>query len=53
MIGTSAMRVIFVLLALAVTACGVTPTGPSGQPSSTNVNPITGARGGTSAGSSR
>jgi len=37
---------------LAIAACGVTPTGPAGQPSSTDVNPITGQRGGTSSSSS-
>lgn len=47
------MRVLTLLALLAMSACGVTPTGPAGQPSSTNVNPITGQRGGTSAGSSR
>lgn len=47
------MRLIILLMALAVAACGVTPTGPAGQPSSTDVNPISGARGGTSSGSSR
>ena len=47
------MRLTILFAALAVAACGVTPTGPAGQPSSTNVNPITGQRGGTSAGSSR
>ena len=47
------MRFIFLLAALAVAACGLRPTGPAGQLSSTNVNPISGARGGTSTGSSR
>jgi hypothetical protein len=47
------MRLVILLAALAVAACGLRPTGPAGQPSSTDVNPITGARGGTSAGSSR
>ncbi len=47
------MRLFVLLTALAVAACGLRPTGPAGQPSSTDVNPITGQRGGTSAGSSR
>ena len=47
------MRLILLLAALAVSACGLRPTGPPGQLSSTDVNPISGARGGTSAGSSR
>ncbi len=47
------MRVAILLLTFAVAACGVTPSGPAGQPSVSNVNPITGERGGTSAGSSR
>ena len=47
------MRVAIMLLTLAVAACGVAPTGPAGQPSVTNVNPITGTRGGSSAGSSK
>lgn len=47
------MRVMILLAMLATSACGVRPTGPPGQPSSTDVNPITGQRGGTSAGSSR
>ncbi len=47
------MRTAVVLLALIVAACGAAPTGPAGQPSSTNVNPETGARGGSSAGSSK
>jgi len=42
------------LLALAVVAgCGVRPTGPAGEPSSSNVNPITGTRGGSSASSNK
>ena len=49
------MRLVILLaaLALAVAACGLRPTGPPGQLSSTDVNPISGSRGGTSAGSSR
>ncbi len=41
------MRTIALLLALTIAACGIHPTGPAGQPSSTDVNPITGARGGS------
>jgi len=51
MIGIQAMRTAILLLALAVAACGVAPTGPVGQPSNTNVNPETGQRGGTSSAS--
>lgn len=47
------MRLVILLAVLAVAACGLRPTGPAGEPSSTDVNPITGQRGGTSAGSSR
>ncbi len=47
------MRLIVLLMALTMAACGLRPTGPAGEPSSTDVNPITGQRGGTSAGSSR
>ncbi len=43
------MRQIALLLVLTVAACGIRPTGPAGQPSSTDVNPITGARGGSGA----
>ena len=45
------MRTAILLLALSVAACGVTPTGPAGQPSSSNVNPETGQRGGSSSAS--
>ncbi len=47
------MRLMVLLMALALTACGIRPTGPAGQPSSTDVNPETGARGGSGAASSR
>ena len=47
------MRLILLLAALAVAACGLKPTGPPGQLSSTDVNPVSGSRGGTSAGSGR
>ena len=47
------MRLILLLAVLAVPACGLRPTGPPGLLSSTDVNPISGSRGGTSAGSSR
>ncbi len=47
------MRMIVLLAILALAACGVRPTGPAGQPSSTDVNPISGGRGGTSSGSDR
>ena len=47
------MRLILLLAVLAVAACGLKPTGPAGELSSTNVNPISGARGGTSTGSGR
>ncbi len=47
------LRLTILLAALVVAACGLKPTGPAGQLSSTNVNPISGARGGTSTGSSR
>lgn len=47
------MRLTILLAMLAVAACGLRPTGPAGELSSTDVNPISGARGGTSAGSGR
>jgi len=47
------MRATILLLALAVAACGVAPTGPAGQPSVTNVNPETGSRGGSGAASGK
>ena len=47
------LRLTILLAALAVAACGLKPTGPAGQLSNTNVNPISGARGGTSTGCSR
>jgi len=53
MIGTQAMRTAFVILALAVAACSAAPTGPAGQPSSSNVNPETGQRGGSSSSSNK
>lgn len=46
------MRLMLSLVILALAACGVRPTGPAGEPSSTDVNPETGARGGTSSSSS-
>ena len=46
------MRLVIFLTVLALTACGVRPTGPAGQPSSSDVNPETGARGGSSSSSS-
>ncbi len=46
------MRLMILLAVLALTACGTRPTGPAGQPSSTDVNPETGARGGSGASSS-
>ena len=42
------MRLMILLAILALTACGIRPTGPAGEPSSVNVNPETGQRGGTS-----
>ena len=39
---------LMMLAVLALTACGISQTGPVGQPSSTDVNSETGARGGTS-----
>lgn len=51
------MRLILIPLLAALAGCtasgALAPTGPAGEPSSSNVNPITGARGGSSAGSSR
>lgn len=45
------MRATAALLAmLTLAACGAA-TGPAGQPSSTDVNPITGSRGGSGASS--
>lgn len=38
-----------VLLLAALGACASAVTGPAGQPSSTNVNPETGSRGGSGA----
>ena len=46
------VRLTILLAVLAMAACGLRPTGPAGQLSSTNVNPISGARGGTSSGAS-
>ena len=46
------MRLMILLTVLALAACGIRPTGPAGEPSSTDVNPETGARGGTSSSSS-
>ncbi len=44
-----AMKIATCLLAAALTlaACATAPSGPPGQPSSTDVNPITGSRGGS------
>ena len=53
MIGTCIMRVAILLLTFIVAACGNAPTGPAGQPSVSNVNPETGARGGSSAGAGK
>lgn len=47
------MRLMLLLTVLALTACGISPTGPAGEPSSSNVNPETGQRGGTSDSSGR
>ena len=47
------MRLLMLLTVLVLAACGIRPTGPAGQPSSTDVNPETGQRGGTSSSSSR
>ena len=46
------MRLMVLLTILALAACGVRPTGPAGQPSSTDVNPETGSRGGSGESSS-
>jgi hypothetical protein len=46
------MRLMILLTLLALTARGIRPAGPAGEPSSTNVNPETGQRGGTSSSSS-
>ena len=46
------MRLMILLMVLALAACGVRPTGPAGEPSSTDVNPETGQRGGSSSSSS-
>lgn len=44
------MRLIASLLLLAaLSACGAAVTGPAAQPSTTNVNPETGSRGGSGA----
>lgn len=53
MMGFQIMRIAVVLFTLILAACGVAPTGPAGQASSTNVNPETGSRGGSSAGASK
>ncbi len=46
------MRTVILLLTLAVAACNAAPpTAPAGQVSTTNVNPETGSRGGSGAGS--
>jgi predicted small lipoprotein YifL len=48
----SITRALAILLtAMTLAACGAA-TGPAGQPSSTNVNPETGSRGGSGASSS-
>jgi len=48
------MRLAAAILAMTLTACGaVKPTGPPGQASTTDVNPITGSRGGSGASSSK
>ena len=47
------MHLLMLLTVLVLTACGIRPTGPAGQPSSSDVNPETGARGGSGAASSR
>ncbi len=44
------MRLVILLMALALTACGLKVTGPAGEPSSTDVNPETGERGGSGRG---
>ena len=46
------MRLMVLFTVLALAACGISPTGPAGEPSSTDVNPETGARGGSSSSSS-
>lgn len=46
------MRLVMLLAVLALAGCGIRPTGPAGEPSSTDVNPETGARGGSGASSS-
>ena len=43
------MRTAILLSLLVLTACGAA-TGPAGVPSSTDVNPITGSRGGSGTG---
>ena len=43
------MRVIAVITLLTLVGCAGAPSGPPAQASSTNVNPITGQRGGSSA----
>ena len=49
------MRLLLLVIVAALAGCanGPVPTGPAGQPIVSNVNPITGQRGGTSSGSSR
>lgn len=41
-----------ILVLLTLVACGAR-TGPAGQPSSSDVNPITGSRGGSGAGNGK
>ncbi len=53
MTGFQTMRTAILTLALAVAACGTAPSGPAGQPSTSNVNPETGSRGGSGASSSK
>ena len=43
------MRTMILVAVLALAACSGAVTGPPGQPSSTDVNPITGSRGGSGA----
>lgn len=50
--GTIVRLLAVALTAISVAACSASqaPSGPAGQPSSTDVNPVTGSRGGTNGG---
>ncbi len=50
MSGTVKRVICVALLASLAAACAPAQSGPAGTPSVTNVNPVTGARGGTNTG---